>query len=363
MHKNTIKKKAARFHGHGTCGHSKRNYEYNNSNSLIIQAKAKNDCISVLNHFGIEVSPGKNILCPIHEETNPSCSVYADGEKTKCFSCGASGDCIDWYVMLSGKDKMTAIKELARNKLESRKILDRSASKIITQRRTPPGASTQALDLKTDLKRFIVDYSEMTHEEILSDLAKLSTSKPASADNYNPILEAKDFIKTLYDPEDFLFIGDIFDAKKRNHVMQRNSWIKAFEIYGVRHPFLCLNPVSHEGKINADNKLSFRNGQNITQHKYSLFENDTEDLRDQAAFWHKMILKGFPVRALTFSGNKSLHAVVETKPEEIEGLKAIFIKLGFDRRTFDPARQSRLPGYWRDDKQKFQKLLFLRGKK
>lgn len=363
MHKNTINKKAAKFHGYGTCGHSKRNCGYINSNSLICQIKENFNCIDVLNLFDIDAQVGKNILCPIHDEKNPSFSVFADGEKFKCFGCEAGGDCIDLYAKLSGRDKANAIKELARNELKFGKIQVRHVSRIKVPKKTNPTASTSALNLKTDFKSFIADYREMALEYLLSELGKLSIFKPSNAAGCNPIIEAKAFIESLYDPEDFIFIGNIFDAKKRNHVMPRNSWIKAFEIYGIRHPFLCLNPVSPEGKLNADGKLSFRNGQNIAKHKYSLFENDTENLRDQAAFWLKMILKGFPVRALTFSGNRSIHVVAETKPEEIEGLKAAFTKLGFDSRTFDPARQSRLPGYWREDKQKFQKLLYLRGKK
>ncbi len=356
-----LNKRAAKFHGNGISGHLKLNYGYSNANSLIIQAKAKNDCISVLNHFGTEVTPGKNICCPIHGETNPSCSVYAGGKKAKCFSCGASGDCIDWYAALSGKDKATAIKELARNKLKPAESQAIPVSKRIAPRSTAPTASNPALNPKADFKSFIVDYADLTHEEILAELQKRSSFQPVSMTDYKSAAEAIAFIEALYDQEDFLFLGDKFDAKKRQHVMLRNSWIKAIEAYGVQHPFICLNPVSPRGALNDDGVLSFRTKRNIAKHKYSLFENDNVDLRDQSVFWYKMILKGFPVMALTFSGNKSLHAVVETQLHEIENLKAVFTRLGFDSKTFDPARQSRLPGHWREDTQKFQKLLYLRG--
>lgn len=35
-------------------------------------------------------------LCPFHQEKNPSFSIYDEGRRFKCFSCGAGGDTIDF---------------------------------------------------------------------------------------------------------------------------------------------------------------------------------------------------------------------------------------------------------------------------
>lgn len=37
-------------------------------------------------------------LCPCHAETNPSCVIYLDTQRFKCFSCDATGDLIDFFV-------------------------------------------------------------------------------------------------------------------------------------------------------------------------------------------------------------------------------------------------------------------------
>src|SRR5437763_17006956 len=41
-------------------------------------------------------------LCPFHEDTNPSFSVSEDKGLFNCFSCGASGDVIDFTMKVEG---------------------------------------------------------------------------------------------------------------------------------------------------------------------------------------------------------------------------------------------------------------------
>ena len=80
-----------------------------------------------------------------------------------------------------------------------------------------------------------------------------------------------------------------------------------------------------------------------------------------------------PVLSLTFSGGKSIHALVRTDAlgfgsikdksdwdQKIKlGLYSQIIPLGFDRANSNPSRFSRLPGIWRPDKDVFQRLLYL----
>ena len=49
----------------------------------------------------IESDRTKRTLCAAHDDTDPSCHIYPDG-RFHCFSCGASGDAVDFYALLKG---------------------------------------------------------------------------------------------------------------------------------------------------------------------------------------------------------------------------------------------------------------------
>lgn len=52
-------------------------------------------------------------LCPFHEDRNPSFSVFPDSGRYKCFSCGESGDVIDFVARIEGIPVGVAAKRLA----------------------------------------------------------------------------------------------------------------------------------------------------------------------------------------------------------------------------------------------------------
>lgn len=55
------------------------------------------------------------IKCPFHDpDNNPSCSIFNKGQKWqyKCFSCGESGDALDWVQKVEGLDLPQALKRL-----------------------------------------------------------------------------------------------------------------------------------------------------------------------------------------------------------------------------------------------------------
>lgn len=352
-----LNNRAAKFHGNGTSGHSKRNFGYNNADSLICQIKETLNCFDVLNMLDIQAHSGKNLICPFHKETNPSFSIYDDGKRFKCFGCEVSGDCIDLFVMLSGMDIAAAIKYLAGIKGKPKKLQVRLSDRKLPTRRASP--TLQALNLKADFQSFIADYSGADHPWFLAELQKASSFSTTISEQKNPAAEAVAFLKAVYCHDEYIFMGGRFDAKKSTHVKRRDEWIKAIEYGGVKFPFFCLNPVNPEGAVNANGELSFRTRQNIAKYRFSLFENDTAALRDQLAFWLKMIRKGFPVRAIVFSGNKSFHAITETEPQDIEELKSVFVRLGFDGKTLEPTRMGRFPGHRREDTELFQSLIYL----
>lgn len=77
------------------------------------QIKESLKIVDVLKHLNLphEHKRGK-MLCPIHQEKNPSFSIYDDGRRFKCFGCGAAGDVGDLYEALMQCDKKQAYKDL-----------------------------------------------------------------------------------------------------------------------------------------------------------------------------------------------------------------------------------------------------------
>lgn len=47
-----------------------------------------------------------HIVCPFHDDTNPSCSLWRDIGGFKCWSCGTKGDIITFIQLLSGTSKV-----------------------------------------------------------------------------------------------------------------------------------------------------------------------------------------------------------------------------------------------------------------
>jgi hypothetical protein len=53
------------------------------------------DLSVVLDHYSVDYNPGKRsqkILCPVHEEFVPSCSINLDEGWFRCHACDAKGD-------------------------------------------------------------------------------------------------------------------------------------------------------------------------------------------------------------------------------------------------------------------------------
>lgn len=334
----------------GANGINKKSLPYNIGQSPIMQVKSRINCIDIFRRHGITARPGKNFSCIFHKDKTPSANIYANGQKWKCHSCGRGGDAIDLQADLSGQGLKETIQTLTGREFPR------------TQAKTRPQEKPREISLKTGFSDFIKEYDSCSYESICAELWELSTFRPDFQTKERPEAEAAELLRTLYTRKDFLFIGGQTDAKNPERVKSRDEWINFFQTAGkVDFPLFCLNPVRAEGANNANGEKSFRTAGNIAKFKFALSENDKAPLRDQAAFWLKMIQKGFPVRALIFSGNKSLHAIFETDPEDLPDLKKVFSKLGFDSQTFDPARTARLPGHRREDTGNYQSILFLKG--
>ena len=196
------------------------------------------------------------------------------------------------------------------------------------------------------------------------------------------------FLRTAYRPDDILYIGNKKETHDRqpDHIKPVSYWIDFFSdklnaiarkpvsgtrirllmSLGFQFPAFCINPLTGE----TDAKGSFRSSGCVKEFRYLLLESDKLPLNQQVPLLAGL---GLPVVAMTFSGGKSIHAIL--KVDKIPGVGSIkdlaewkqkigdifrfLLPLGLDGATKDPVRLSRLPGIWRPDKQKFQQLLFL----
>ena len=109
--------------------------------------------------------------------------------------------------------------------------------------------------------------------------------------------------------------------------------------------FACINPLDGEG----------REDKNVTDYRYALVESDLIPPGKQLALIHEMRL---PCAAITWSGGKSVHAIVHIdandKAEYRERVSKLYEHLnknGFhtDEQNKNPSRLTRCPGFERGD--------------
>jgi RecA-family ATPase len=174
---------------------------------------------------------------------------------------------------------------------------------------------------------------------------------PTDLEQTGPI----EFLNGLFHPGEYVCITlpDIEGNPTVNIIHSREEWIDAdfgnsfASRYGV---WFCINPLKdHESRTDG----------NVADFRHLLVEIDNGALEAQYA---NLIASGLPLAALSYSGNKSIHALVKidaSDPQEFEERQEIVYRhlerLGIDKANSNPARLSRLPGVARGDSK--QRLL------
>lgn len=125
------------------------------------------------------------------------------------------------------------------------------------------------------------------------------------------------------------------------------------------------NPVSLKGGSGKNGAVK---DSDIPSPRYLLLESDILPRHSQAAIFLFLIKwRKLPIRCITASGGKSLHALVEMSPETYAGdapklLGDLHQEFGFDKGNSNPSRMSRAPGFVRGIGAKgdgFQRLIYL----
>ena len=104
----------------------------------------------------------------------------------------------------------------------------------------------------------------------------------------------------------------------------------------------------------------------VSTYRFAVAESDSMSLEDQLAFW--MGCPSLPVAMLTFSGSKSIHALLRVDCADAAEWEAkiagelfpgFLVPMGMDPACKNPARLSRMPGFYRIDTKQIQKCLYL----
>ena len=188
-------------------------------------------------------------------------------------------------------------------------------------------------------------------------------------EEWNPVEEFKTFLTILFEKDDrvCLVTNDMYehDGKwspaKGDYSRTQGELLKSLK----KHPddlgatigdwkepagaLVRFNPVDGEGVKN----------ENVTAFRYALVESDTMSISDQDAMLRKLEL---PIATLTYSGGKSLHAVVHVDAEDyeeyrkrVEFLYDFVEKNGMtiDKQNRNPSRMTRLPGVTRNGNRQY----------
>ena len=185
---------------------------------------------------------------------------------------------------------------------------------------------------------------------------------------WHPAAQLIDYLRALFEPTDFVaYVTESFQDKDKCRPT-KGHWDRTAEqlitelekcgdnlgkVLGDYDPkvgaWICFNPVDGQGRRDA----------NITEYRYALVESDEQDLDRQAAILHQMEL---PLAALVYSGNKSLHAIVEVDaPDGTEYRKRVDYLyeackkngLVLDQQNRNPSRLSRMPGVLRNGQKQY----------
>jgi hypothetical protein len=212
--------------------------------------------------------------------------------------------------------------------------------------------------------RRIIEQATISNEADLFDVSPIRLP-------YEPLEDACLLLSVLFAQDDQVFIGDRLEASAiGKNIRSVGSWCDFFRRGGTAGPHIIVNPLSGVPAPKKDGEgRTYRGDANVKTFRHCLVEFDNLPREDQIRFWSAAKL---PLLALIDSGGKSVHAWldvsklsnVSTVDQWHQDIKMGFYDkvlspLGVDRACSNPSRLSRLPGYFRNETGKLQRLLWL----
>lgn len=173
------------------------------------------------------------------------------------------------------------------------------------------------------------------------------------------------FLRALFKPDELVSCGDTYSKV----VLPCSDWCQRVGNREWIPPLVIVNPLKPGGgRRKSDGAPSMICDDAVSVFRHAVVEFDNMPLDDQLN-----LLVGFglnAVTAITFSGGRSLHAIVRVDAESskeweqaVRGylFRRLMVPLGCDPQCQNPARRTRLAGALREDKGgALQTLLFVR---
>jgi hypothetical protein len=179
-----------------------------------------------------------------------------------------------------------------------------------------------------------------------------------------PNNDASLLISRFYSPDEYIFIGNQYS--KEVCKVEDFLYLDKARIEG--QPHIIPNPFTGSPGLTKSGTSSYRCDNCIANLRFAMAEFDSIPKEDQLKFWASVDL---PISALIDSGNKSIHAWIRVDCPDRESWQRdvknrlygdFLVPLGVAPACCNPSRLSRLPGHFRTDTGKYQRLLYLAPK-
>ncbi|MGB8168118.1 MAG: CHC2 zinc finger domain-containing protein [Chthoniobacteraceae bacterium] len=307
-------------------------------------------------------------LCPFHDEKTPSFGVREKGEGRariwKCFGCGAGGDALRFLRQIENISFPEATRRLAAKAgLELPTSQKPGEWKPNRQRRT---SGEFEEEIKARKARGLHVRASHALQQIVkqwewSEADMFHAAEPLPD---TPLEEARALLR-LFKPADIVWCGRFTDSigvedvkrtrpERIAHVQAcfrtAEEWLQHAELPGPR---IC--PCAMKPGVLARSDASIR------ARRFLVVEHDALPLEEQGAVlrWLREA-GGLKLRAVLFTGSKSLHGWFEAPPgEAMAEAETILCGMGYDRASFVPSQPFRLPGWKHNKTQQAARLLFL----
>lgn len=169
----------------------------------------------------------------------------------------------------------------------------------------------------------------------------------------------KQYLDLLFRPEDYVVAGDLFTTRPK----------PLFHVNSVVDEFITINPIHPKMDMDTKHKnyikgLGRRADCNVSQIRNVFLEFDSGTIEEQINLVTRSLPEEF-ISAVTFSGSKSIHAVIALdSPISREDHALVYDTLIHKFPTTDttmrnPSRYTRLPGHIRASTGREQSLLHL----
>jgi hypothetical protein len=200
--------------------------------------------------------------------------------------------------------------------------------------------------------------------------ADLWEASPVRAD-WPPEEDAVHILQALYGKDDLLFIGERQEPGIIGKTIRtRAEWVEHLSQGGETASYIIPNPLNGKpAEKKGGDGMTLRGDLNVSDFRLCVAEFDALDRNSQLAFWSAVKL---PIVALIDSAGKSIHGWLDVqKLADVPALAdwdrhirgrlyaEALIPLGVDSACSNPSRLSRLPGHFRAEKQRRQRILYL----